>query len=311
MREPAQVVEQFGDVQVLHDDFALILRRFGSVGRLVLPFLTLFLAHGSLEFAAVDVHHACRAVVGHNLELDDGIFEVLAGMEAMQLVELGDIEPHFYQCRVLESEALALLECHILHSHMGHAVEVVVPELVELQLYVGLYNAMIAGGPLQRLVATGHIGEIQIVIAVVHQIGIKGGGVQVFEFLGIIGEHHIEHLTLLGLEHRFLRHGLGRFGGFLRLHQACLDVERFFVGHGTALLVVNHDHITRQGGTLKSVLVFHIHHFAVDASHFTASHIVQEAHYIVYFNHIIQFLCLFYRKFTPFSHSHKTSRENQ
>ena len=77
------------------------------------------------------------------------------------------------------------------------------PEFLKLHLHVRLHNAVEASAPHSGgVVAAGHVGNIEIVVAVVHEIGIVGGSVEVLQLARLVGKHHIEHIALLGLYHR-------------------------------------------------------------------------------------------------------------
>ena len=107
-RHAVQVIQQRGDVQVLDDDSIVIylfLDRFAL--RAVQAFLFL---HGTLEFAAVDAHHAGGAVVGDNLHGDDGHVKVGVLMEAVHLVEFGHVEALLDEGGILEFECSSILK---------------------------------------------------------------------------------------------------------------------------------------------------------------------------------------------------------
>ena len=283
-RHAVQVVHQRADVQVLDDDAVGVgLLLDGLALRAV---EALFLLHGALELAAVDAHLAGWTVVGDNLHGDDRHVKVGILVEAMHLVELGDVEALLDEGGILELEALALLECHILHGHMGHAVEVVVAELLEFDLDVGLDDAVVAGLPLAVAVAAGHIGEIEEVVAVVDQRGIEGGRVQVLDLARLISQHYVEHFALGGLldGQGGLGDGLRPGCGLVGLDLAGADVERTLISRGLGACLPHNDQLLLQRGALKAVLVLYIDGLAVDSGNSAASHIVEEAHDIVDFN---------------------------
>ena len=289
--ESRQVVDQLGDVQVLHNGLHLfLLHRLGLAARALVA--AALVAHGVLEGAAVEAQRLCWQVVAGDLQLQHWRVEVFALMEAVQLVELCHVEAQLHQRGVLQGKPLSLLEGDVLHCHVGHRVQVVVAKLVERHLRVGLHQVVVACGPLAVLVAACHVGEVEEVVAVVHQHRVERGGVQVLDLAGLVGEHDVEHLALLGLKHRL--HGFGLWLGrrHVGLHEFALYLQRLLIGGVVRLGGVDHHHFACQSRALEAVLVFHIHHLAVDSRHTAASHIVEKAHYIIHFYHVISFLLL-------------------
>ena len=280
-------VEQFIDVKVHHYralGWALCHRfAIGLFGG------SLF-AHGSLQVAAVYHHLAHWQVVLHYVERYHGRVEVHIVVETMQFVELGGVESILHQSGIFQLERLILLECHILHSHAVHFGQCLAGELFEQHLYVRLHYAVKAGFPHAALIVARHVAEIEVIIAVVHQIGIEFGGIEMLNLSRLVGKHHIEHLAGFGLFYRQCsRHGLwSRSLHFLALggHYGAV------VGGGLRLALLHHHYLTQKHRCLKPVLIFHVCQIIHYLAYSSASLCIQKAHYIIHFCH--RFLCYYF-----------------
>ena len=245
------------------------------------------------EFPAEDVPVAADIcidyIVQYEPEIEDAAYSQYG--DGIRTVE-GDEEYRKYfqegfalfdEGRVLQFEALTLLESDILHGDVRHVIEVVMTEFLELHLDVGLDDAMVAGFPLAFTIAARHIGEVQEIVRVVDQRGIERGGVQVLDFAGLIAQHDVEHLALGSLldGQGYLRLHFGSGGRLIGLHLTGADVERTFIGRRLGACLAHNDQVAFQRGALKAVLVFNIDILAVDSCHSAASHVIEEAHDIV------------------------------
>ena len=136
---------------------------------------------------------------------------------------------------------------------------------------------MVAREP-ARVIAASHVGEIEVIVAVVDQDRVKCGRVQVLRLARFVGQLDVELLALGSLKHRL---GFGLDGlrfGLVGLDKACLYLQRPLI----ALLGVDNHHLTGRGGALKAILILDIYCFSFNSCNATSAHIVQKSHIVSY-----------------------------
>ena len=170
---------------------------------------------------------------------------------------------------------------------MLYGVKIVVPEFLQINLHVGLHQAAVARVPSIVVVAPTHISHLQKIIAIVHQNGIEGGGVEMLELFGLKSKHHIEHLSLFSFKH-FNRSRCGNFRcRNIRFHQFWGKLQRALIRTRLCAGLTHYHHFASLNRALKAVFIFHNHQIAFQSHHAAAAHIIQKANHIIYLHHNI------------------------
>ena len=149
--------------------------------------------HGPLQIGSVEHHGSHGHIVLHQVDAPRRLVEIEALAEGMQFVELGGIEPVLDGHRALQGKVLVFLEGDVLEADALEGIDILLPELLEQQLYVGLHHPGITGAP--PLVVAAQVGKVEVVVAVVHQVARETGGVQVLALVGDIGQGDVQLLA--------------------------------------------------------------------------------------------------------------------
>ena len=287
----SRLVEQLVDVQVNLDNLAFFVVS-GVFGHRFLCRLVgcFFLAHGLFEHAAVDYHCALRHIVLYYVESYYGVVEVHVFVEAVHLVEFSGVNPEFYGCRIFQLESFALLECNVLDAYTLQICQVVVGQLFEQHLRVRLHYAVIATIPNAVAAARG-IDEIEIVVAVVYDVSVECGCVQMFDFGGFVAEYNVESLAfrcLLCFRCLFLfRSGLPGVCYCRRFIFAWLVAPEFAFRRYSAVGIDYHAFLYEHW-CLETVILCHICDVAFYLNHFTSACGIEVAYRITCFH-----ICMF------------------
>lgn len=177
---------------------------------------------------------------------------------------------------VFQGIGFSLLEGNQLHADALQLSQLLLAELLQEDLGVGLHQALVAACPAARLPV--HVVEREVIVAVVDEIGLVAALLEVFRVGGQEGQIDVEPLSLGGLG-RFL---LGLWLG-LRLRGGLYRPWRLGAVGAVYLhlLLAYHDALPDQGGHLEAILILH-HHliFPSETADDTSSNAVEETYLI-------------------------------
>ena len=264
------VVEQFMDVQVHLHQVVLALRfldrlRLRTFGRLLLQ-------QRFLQRICVGEILADGFIVLHQVIHQRRLLKIDGRTEGVQLVELHGVHAQLHAHGRFQLEALVLLVSDELHRHMLQFIEHLLAELLQEELRIRFDDTLGTYPP--AFAFRTQIRIIKVIVAVVHQVGVKVGSRNRLHVLRDVCQHHIEPFALLGLCRTignlrlpFLL--LRRFGLCLRL---ALDV---------IVIGINDHALTDEHGDVETVGIFHQHRvFTLESFHDAASHFTQETDFI-------------------------------
>ena len=236
----------------------------------------------------------------------------------MQLIELHGVDAELHVDGWLEEERLVFLVGSKLDAYAPHLIEHLTTKLFDEALGVGLHLA-------HRLQCPGitlchDIGIVDVVVAVVDDIGFKTCVGHLLEVDRHKGEICTQLVAALTLQHRSLK-GDFPVGSIIffhvHIHMLVMVVEyrldtatvlmqfgsgmllsfllgfhlgRDHLAHGIVVLLDNH-YIVYRGRNLKTILVLHQYNvLALEARDSSASHFTQESYFISYFHCVSVFI---------------------
>ena len=236
----------------------------------------------------------------------------------MQLVELHHVEPQLHADGGLQHERLVLLPCHDLHGQPLQVIELRTVEGLDERFGVGFEGRLPTQMPCRPLCRGQH--DAQVVVGIVDDVCLEARRCQLTGILGYECETHVEHVTALSL-HRLGLEGHRSVGrviiliirGYATRGQGC---RNGFVAHrrGTVsrccrlgllagtlcrtgvwpLEIIGvglyHHHLRAEHRDVKAILVFNKYDvLALKARYGSASHFIEEAHFLSYFHSVCRF----------------------
>ena len=99
--------------------------------------------------------------------------------------------------RTFESEMLVFFECNVLYAYPFQFVQIFLPEFFEMEFDIGFNHSGISCAP--SLFFPAQVCEINVLVAVIDEITIKSGGIQVFVFFRNEPQYDIEDISFLRL----------------------------------------------------------------------------------------------------------------
>lgn len=265
---------------------------------------------GVAQALGVDKDGAHGAVVTHYVDKESRLLEEIGRAERVRFVELCHVEPQLHvEGRFGLVDALTL-ECGELYGDALHLGQGLVGELFEEYFHVGLDCALDAQAA-SYAVGRG-IGVVEVVVAVVDEVGLEHLGGYVGRVCGDEAEHNVQFVAapafdrcrgegdglvvfviVKGVDIRVGLFGAETAAGFASAGESgavgafeALCPHRF-AGGGAGLVVVGADDyaLADKHGDVESVLIAHKHRVLVlETGDGAAAHFVEKSNFISYFH---------------------------
>ena len=275
----------------------------------------LVLVHLLLQSLGVDNERTSHLVILYDGEEIGWSLEEIILLEEMKLVELHWVQTELYVGSRLQEERFLLLVGNHLDGDMLHFVQCLTAELLDEELGIRFDFTLSLQGP--GIALCYEISIVQIIVAVVHHIGLEtgiGNLLDIDRHEGEIGAQLVAARTLLDVldEGYFpvsriilflLNVGIMlvedsldasavlmqfRVGMFFRLLLG-IHLSRNHLTHGIVVLLYYHYLVDRHRD-FKSILVLYQDDIlTLEAGNLTATHFTQESYFISFF-HICYFL---------------------
>ncbi len=260
---------------------------------------------------------ARHLVVLHDMEDKSRLFEEIVLLKDMQLVKLHRVYTHLYVYGRLQQERLVLLVgCH-LYGYAPHAAKRIPAKLLDEEFRIGFHLSLSLEGP--GIALCHHVHKVQIVIAVVHHVGLKTRIGYLLDVYGHKGKACIQFVASVSLPggctvrylavgsvilvYRHVRFGLmvvqyrldaaavvPQFCGSMRL---CLlfgiHLGSYHLTHGIVVLLY-HDNIAYRSRNFKTVLVLYQDYvITLETGYLSAAGLTQKSYFVTYFHYIVLF----------------------
>ena len=274
----------------------------------------LILIHLLFQTLGIDNQRTGYFIVLYNRKEIGWSLEEIVLLEKMKFVEFHGIETELNICCRLQEKWLVLLVSYHLDGDMLHLVQSLTTEFLDEEFGVRFYFSLCFQSPCISL--SHEIGIVEIVVAVIHHIGLETGIGYVLDVDRYKGEISTEFVATRTFLYRFhkgyltvgsiiflyihihviviIQDGLDtpavlmQFGiGMLLSLLLRIHFSRNHLAHGVFILL-HHNYLVDRHRNLKTILILNEHNiFTLEAGNLSATHFAQESDFISFFHNLL------------------------